>query len=56
MLKESEHKICIVCSDIEKDTVFIPCGHLCCCNKCATPLKKCPICRVDIQQKVKTFT
>jgi len=50
-----EQKTCIVCSDNEKEIVFIPCGHLCCCSVCSQPLNICPVCRQNIQQKFKTF-
>lgn len=26
---------CLVCSDAKRDTLFRPCGHICCCNVCA---------------------
>lgn len=55
MTKDSDQKHCIVCTENDKDMVFIPCGHLCCCSECAQPIELCPICRKTIQQKVKTF-
>ncbi len=44
--------------DNEKDVVFSPCGHYCCCNQCASTIKrssvsKCPICRGNIGQIVE---
>lgn len=26
---------CLVCSDAKRDTLFRPCGHICCCSVCA---------------------
>jgi len=55
--KEDE---CSVCLDAKKDTVIIPCGHLCVCNPCATVLAvtnsyKCPICRGEIEGVCRAF-
>ena len=49
---------CVVCMFIEKDVVFAPCGHYCCCDSCATNIHKsrksiCPMCRAAIIQIVR---
>ena len=49
---------CIICMDAEKDVVFAPCGHYCCCDRCAIIIKsgqqsKCPLCRGNIEQIVR---
>ncbi|CAH2210211.1 jg15011 [Pararge aegeria aegeria] len=31
---------CLVCSDAKRDTLFRPCGHICCCNVCAARVRK----------------
>eukprot|EP01105_Mastigella_eilhardi_P016371 TRINITY_DN3738_c0_g1_i6.p2 TRINITY_DN3738_c0_g1~~TRINITY_DN3738_c0_g1_i6.p2 ORF type:complete len:142 (-),score=33.31 TRINITY_DN3738_c0_g1_i6:528-953(-) len=36
---------CCVCLEHQSNTIFIPCGHLCCCSVCALKLDKCPQCR-----------
>ena len=40
---------CVVCMADSRDTVVLPCRHLCLCNPCAEVLRyqsnKCPICR-----------
>lgn len=45
-------KECLVCLDNDKDTVIMPCGHLCVCSECGPGLVKnkhtCPICRSHI--------
>ncbi len=47
---------CCICMEVNKDSVFSPCGHYSCCNKCATIMcyKKlpCPICRKMILKVV----
>ncbi|EAL48873.2 zinc finger domain containing protein [Entamoeba histolytica HM-1:IMSS-B] len=53
--EEDMNKICKVCLDNEKNTVFIPCGHICCCYECSKKLSKCPICRAQITTIVKTY-
>jgi len=50
-----EQKTCILCIDKDKEIVFVPCGHLCTCSVCAQSLIKCPVCRSNIQQRIKTF-
>ncbi|XP_013168101.1 PREDICTED: E3 ubiquitin-protein ligase mib1 [Papilio xuthus] len=39
---------CLVCSDAKRDTMFRPCGHICCCNVCAARVKKCLTCRAAV--------
>jgi len=42
---------CVVCMSSPKDTMVLPCRHMCLCNPCAEVLRfetnKCPICRAD---------
>ncbi|CAF1329869.1 unnamed protein product [Rotaria sordida] len=45
---------CTICFDHVRDTVLIPCGHICLCYLCAKELiehgtKQCPICRSSIK-------
>eukprot|EP00803_Ostreobium_quekettii_P008672 evm.model.scf_2234.1 EVM.evm.TU.scf_2234.1 scf_2234:16348-23232(+) len=44
-LDEGTEGKCAVCMEREAQFVFIPCGHLCCCEMCSLNLNKCPICR-----------
>ncbi|XP_017842823.2 E3 ubiquitin-protein ligase mind-bomb [Drosophila busckii] len=44
---------CLVCSDAKRDTVFKPCGHVCCCETCAPRVKKCLICRETVASREK---
>ncbi|CAG4944475.1 unnamed protein product [Colias eurytheme] len=42
---------CLVCSDAKRDTLFRPCGHICCCNVCAARVKKCLLCRASVSSR-----
>ncbi|XP_061217271.1 baculoviral IAP repeat-containing protein 7 [Neopsephotus bourkii] len=50
-----EERMCKVCLDKDASVVFVPCGHLVACRECAFNLRKCPICRAVIQDRVRTF-
>eukprot|EP00927_Polykrikos_kofoidii_P078482 TRINITY_DN75302_c0_g1_i1.p1 TRINITY_DN75302_c0_g1~~TRINITY_DN75302_c0_g1_i1.p1 ORF type:complete len:362 (-),score=65.67 TRINITY_DN75302_c0_g1_i1:51-1136(-) len=43
---------CIVCSELPKEVLFLPCRHLCACERCAPQLAICPICRGSIGERV----
>ena len=51
----NELKMCKICYENKKNSVFIPCGHICCCFECAVKLDECPLCRMKIDKIVKTF-
>jgi len=53
--QNKDKSTCCICFAKEKNTLFVPCGHLCSCDECAKNLSKCPVCRTDIQQKHKAF-
>nr|CAD7453528.1 unnamed protein product [Timema tahoe] len=46
---------CAVCLDDTCEVIFVPCGHMCCCIKCAELVGQCPLCRADINQKVRVI-
>ncbi|XP_036326768.1 E3 ubiquitin-protein ligase mind-bomb isoform X2 [Rhagoletis pomonella] len=52
-VKQSTLEECLVCSDAKRDTVFKPCGHVCCCDTCAPRVKKCLICRETVSSREK---
>ena len=58
LFPEQETELCCICSDEPKNTVFIPCGHLCVCDACSARVMnlnaECPLCRgrVDTTQRV----
>jgi len=47
-----ETEECCICMDQRRSIVFLPCGHVCVCNSCSKDLIQCPLCRVQIQQKI----
>ena len=50
-----ERKMCEVCQKHSCDTVFLPCGHSHYCLMCSSAMKKCPICKRDISNRVKIY-
>jgi len=44
---------CVVCMERPCDILFLPCGHLCSCSVCESGIKECPLCRAEVNQKVK---
>lgn len=46
--------LCVICMEETVSIVFLPCGHLACCEECAPAIKKCPICRKFVRGTVKT--
>jgi E3 ubiquitin-protein ligase LRSAM1 len=50
-----EDNECCICMDDSRQIVFLPCGHVCTCKTCGVPLAKCPLCRVDIAQKINLY-
>lgn len=46
---------CVVCMETGSQVVFLPCGHVCCCQVCSEALQNCPLCRSNISQRVRLF-
>ena len=46
---------CIVCLDKTIDTMLSPCNHLQCCSSCAQALVLCPVCRKQVETKIKVY-
>ncbi|XP_037498060.1 E3 ubiquitin-protein ligase MIB1 isoform X1 [Rhipicephalus sanguineus] len=44
---------CIVCSDMKRDTLFDPCGHIATCALCAPRVKKCLLCKEPVLARTK---
>ena len=47
---------CLICLTVVKDTLIMPCAHLCVCEDCGKQLVKakhtCPICRGNISSLI----
>lgn len=52
--EEDGRHICMICMDREKNTALIPCGHRFC-DQCAKVLKKCPMDRSIIKDRLRTY-
>ncbi|KAI4355432.1 hypothetical protein L6164_004207 [Bauhinia variegata] len=53
-------QLCVICLMRRRRSVFIPCGHLVCCQGCAISVEhevtpKCPVCRQEIRNAVRIF-
>uniref|UniRef100_G3U2F5 MIB E3 ubiquitin protein ligase 1 n=1 Tax=Loxodonta africana TaxID=9785 RepID=G3U2F5_LOXAF len=46
---------CVVCSDMKRDTLFGPCGHIATCSLCSPRVKKCLICKEQVQSRTKAL-
>ena len=48
---------CSICYEHDRTVVFLPCKHLCCCANCGKVdvTLNCPICREDINSRMKIF-
>ncbi|XP_041370863.1 baculoviral IAP repeat-containing protein 7-A-like [Gigantopelta aegis] len=51
----SEQYLCKICMEERIRMTFMPCGHLVCCENCASVMEECPICRSRISETVRTF-
>lgn len=47
--------ICMMCEKNKVNTLFLPCTHHRLCKQCAEPLKTCPVCGINIREKIKTY-
>ena len=52
VIDDGEGKDCLICLCEEKNTIVMPCAHLCVCRECGQSLKEkkftCPVCRGEI--------
>ncbi|XP_055933582.1 E3 ubiquitin-protein ligase LRSAM1-like isoform X2 [Argiope bruennichi] len=42
---------CVICLDVQTSSVFLPCGHVCCCRDCSKKVELCPMCRTTISSR-----
>ncbi|KAM6976245.1 E3 ubiquitin-protein ligase LRSAM1 [Tautogolabrus adspersus] len=46
---------CVVCMETRSQVIFLPCGHVCCCQVCNDALQNCPLCRGNISQRIRLY-
>ncbi|XP_023816444.1 E3 ubiquitin-protein ligase LRSAM1 isoform X1 [Oryzias latipes] len=46
---------CVVCMETGSKVIFLPCGHVCCCQVCSDAVQNCPLCRSNISQRIRLY-
>ncbi|XP_068608907.1 E3 ubiquitin-protein ligase LRSAM1 [Brachionichthys hirsutus] len=46
---------CVVCMETGSQVIFLPCGHICCCQVCSDAVQNCPLCRSNISQRIRLY-
>ena len=47
---------CVICMTRQRNILFNPCRHMCCCSECAhNNIHACPICRQVISQQIAVY-
>lgn len=47
--------LCCVCAAAQSNVVLLPCRHKQLCGVCASSLRRCPLCRSTIQNRIEVF-
>lgn len=50
-----ESRLCKICMEKEATILFMPCAHILCCQKCADNAHECPVCRTEIQSRIRSY-
>lgn len=50
-----DSKLCKICYNNEYNTIFLPCGHVIACAKCASSVTKCPACRQPFEIVTRVY-
>ena len=53
--KLEEERLCKICRQEDVQVVFLPCGHLASCVKCSASATQCPLCKIAITERVRTY-
>ncbi|XP_044267945.1 protein neuralized-like [Tribolium madens] len=57
--EREDYRLCIICCGSGRDSVFVPCGHMCTCFRCGLMVQDsdnlCPICRKRIGSIVRVY-
>jgi len=52
-----EVSFCCVCLERPRSVLMVPCNHLCLCEFCSTDaIRQCPICRNDLENRLRIFS
>jgi len=51
----SDKSLCKICFMDNFNTIFLPCGHVVACHKCALSFTYCPICRILLTEVKRIF-
>lgn len=47
--------LCCICSENNKNICFLPCAHIVCCSVCSMKISECPLCKCNIDQKLRVY-
>jgi baculoviral IAP repeat-containing protein 7/8 len=53
--EKKDSKLCKICYSDEYNTIFLPCGHVIACAKCASSVTKCPACRQPFENVMRVY-
>jgi baculoviral IAP repeat-containing protein 7/8 len=53
--ERKDSKLCKICYNNEYNTIFLPCGHVIACAKCASSVTKCPACRQPFDNVMRVY-
>lgn len=53
--EKKDSKLCKICYNNEYNTIFLPCGHVIACAKCASSVTKCPACRQPFDNVMRVY-
>lgn len=53
--EKKDSKLCKICYSNEYNTIFLPCGHVIACAKCASSVSKCPACRQPFDNVMRVY-
>lgn len=51
----SDSRLCKICFQEEMGVLFLPCGHIVACPKCALSLTTCAVCRKPFTATIRAF-
>ena len=58
MESQNAQQLCIICCELPKAVVLMPCRHMCLCETCGhmEKITVCPMCRKQISQRISVFS